>query len=128
MSLKSYLKIAIFASIINLVSIFSAVFAVWSAILLIFSIFIVSNRDSEKLLKDKKVMSFIQGFLLCMFTFIFTVFGVTLFPIMHHVVKNYLSSIYYLFLLLGIIGVISYYYLFVKLLIETIKVMKQKEV
>lgn len=127
MSLRKYRRLAIFAIIINLLSIYTALFAVWSAILLVFSIFIINNKDSTKQLRDKKIMSFIQTFMLIVFTLIFTVFGISLVPIMHHVALAYVPGFYYFFVGLGIIGLISFYYLFVKLLIESIQVLKLKE-
>ncbi|MEI3614940.1 hypothetical protein [Pseudogracilibacillus sp. SO30301A] len=128
MSLRKYRRLAIFAIIINLISIYTALFAVWSAILLVFSIFIINNKESSKRLIDKKIMGFIQTFMLAVFTLIFTVFGVSLFPIMHHVVDAYIPGFYYLFIVLGIIGLISFYYLFIKLFIEAIQVLKMKEI
>lgn len=127
MSLKKYRHIALFAIIINLISIFTSVFAIWSLILLIFSIFIISNRDSEKLLKDKKIYGFIQAFMLCVFTFMFSVMGFQFLPVALYFVYTYLPTFKYPFIVLGVIGLIIYYYLFIKLLIEAVNVVRRKE-
>lgn len=127
MSFKSGVKFAILAIVVNLMSVFMAIFGIWSAIYLVFLVFIINNRDSNKMLRDKKVFAFIQAFMLVVFTFIFTMFGVAIFPIMYHVVQTYLADFYYPLLILGIIGLIMFIYLFIKLLKEPIKVLKLKE-
>lgn len=127
MSLKKYRHIALFAMIINLISIFTSVFAIWSLVLLILSIFIINNRDSEMLLKDKKIYGFIQAFMLCVFTFMFSVMGFQFLPIALYFVHTYLAAFKYPFIVLGVIGLIIYYYLSIKLLIEAVNVVRKKE-
>ncbi|MTW87271.1 hypothetical protein F3157_16660 [Virgibacillus dakarensis] len=126
MSLKKYIIIAILSTVINVSSVFNVAYGVWSIVLLIFSIFAVNNRDSEKIEKDKRLLGFIHTFMLCVIIFISTSMGIIWILSMRYVVYTYLSDFRVLFIVLSILGLIVYYYLMIRLLLEAIAVLRQK--
>lgn len=128
MSLKKYINIAIVAIVVNLASVFNAVFAVWSLILLIFSVFQIGVRDSNKLEKDKKVYGLIHTIMLSVIIFMSSVMGVIGILMLQYVVDTYLRDFKILFIMVSVIGIIIYYYLVIRLLREAIQVMRQKGV
>ncbi|GGB56346.1 hypothetical protein GCM10011409_37430 [Lentibacillus populi] len=107
-------------------SVFNVAYGVWSIVLLIFSIFAVNNRDSEKIEKDKRLLGFIHTFMLCVIIFISTSMGIIWILSMRYVVYTYLSDFRVLFIVLSILGLIVYYYLMIRLLLEAIAVLRQK--
>ncbi|MBT2215304.1 hypothetical protein KK120_05625 [Virgibacillus dakarensis] len=126
MSLKKYIIIAILSTVINFSSVFNVAYGVWSIVLLIFSIFAVNNRDSEKIEKDKRLLGFIHTFMLCVIIFISTSMGSIWILSMRYVVYTYLSDFRVLFIVLSILGLIVYYYLIIRLLLEAIAILRQK--
>jgi hypothetical protein len=95
--------------------------------MIIFAWFIVKNRDTvEKSAQDKKVLGAVQTIMLGIFIFMSTVMGALGIYMLHYPIWNNLSSYMVLFIILAVIGLIIYYYLVIRLLIEAIRVMKNK--
>jgi apolipoprotein N-acyltransferase len=127
MNFKSYLKLGILSIVICTLSFYNLVFSVWSIILIILSWFIVNNRDAVgKSAQDKKVLGFIQTFMLGVFIFMSTVMGGIGIYLLHYPISNDFSSFMILFIILAAAGLIIYYYFVVRLLKESIRVIKNK--
>jgi magnesium-transporting ATPase (P-type) len=121
------MKLGILSTIFCALSFYNAVFSIWSIILIILAWFVVKNRDAvEKSAQDKKILGFIQTFMLGVFIFMSTVMGGIGIYMLHFPISNNLSSFMVLFIILAVIGLIMYYYFVARLLMESIRVIKNK--
>ncbi len=129
MNFKSYMKLGILSILVNLISVYNAVFGLWSIIMIIFAWFIVKNRDAAaKPAQDKKVLGLVQTVMLGIFIFMSTVMGGMAIYMLHYPVWNYFSSYMVLFIILAVIGLIIYYYFVIRLLMESVRVVKNKRI
>lgn len=126
MTLKKYITIAIISLIVNAASVFNVGYGFWSIVLLFVAVFEIGMRDSNKMTKDKKVYGFIYTFMLSVFLFMSLVMGFAGFVPMRYVVYTYLPDFRWLLLIGSVAGVILYYYLHIRLLLEAIHILKQK--
>lgn len=127
MSVKKYIKLALFTSSVNLLSIFNVIFALSTFVYLLLALFIVNNHKSNKRIFDKRIFAFIQLFMLIIFTFICTTYAITFIPVTQYVVQTYFLKWYYIHLLFSIVGLFSFYYLFYKLCRLTVQIIRAKE-
>lgn len=128
MSLKGYIIIAIVTIIINLASVLNAAYGIWALVLLIFAMFQLGIRDSDKSAKDKKVYGVIHAFMLFSILLMSSIMGITSILMLYRVVETYLSGFVLPSIILSVIGLISFYYFIIRLLIEAINVIKKKGV
>jgi len=129
MNFKSYMKLGILSFVFCALSFYSVVFSVWSIILIILAWFVVKNRDAAgKSAEDKKVLGFIQTFMLGVFIFMSTVMGGIGIFMLHVPISDNLSSFMVLFIILAVIGLIIYYYFVIRLLMESVRVVKNKRI
>ncbi|GAB3803370.1 hypothetical protein [Virgibacillus kimchii] len=127
MNFKSYMKAGMLSLVMCTLSFYNLVFSVWSVILLILAWFIVKNRDAVgKSAQDKKILGVIQTFMLGVFIFMSTVMGALGAYMLHFPISNNFSSFMVLFIVLGVVGIIAYYYFVVLLLKESIRVIRNK--
>jgi len=129
MDMKKYKRMALLSLLINSASIFNAVLAIWSILILLFAFFVNSNiKHSSRIQKDKKLLGFAQTAMLGIFIFLST--GQTFIGIvtLNYVVQTYLASYQVIFILLAVIGIVIYYYFCILLFKETLRLAKQREV
>lgn len=128
MSIKRALIISILAILLNAASLYNAVMAVWSLVLLIFSIFVLNFRDRVQQPRDRKVFGFIQLFMLIIISFMSTVIGFLGVYQLWFVVNHYLSPVVPLSIALTACGAVLYYYFLIKLIQEAYGVFTRKGV
>lgn len=125
MNIKQALLIALISLFINGTSLYNATLAVWSLVLLIFSIFLLNSRDSNRLPQDKKIFGIIQFVMLCVIFFLSSVMGIVGFLQLWFIINEFFSPIIPLSIGLTIIGTIIYYYLLIKLTKEAYGIIQQ---
>jgi hypothetical protein len=126
MRLKRAMTIAILAFLLNAASLYNAALAVWSLVLLVFSIFLLYFRDGARFSKDRKFFGFIQLFMLIGIAFLSTVMSIVGFYQLWFMINLHISPYLPLAIGLAVIGTVIYYYLLIKLIQEAYGVFKLK--
>ena len=115
MTVKKASIVGILAILFNAGSLYNVTLAVWSLAILIFSFFLLGDKQSHPA-KDMKIFGFIQSFMLLIFLFLSLGTGFLGFYQLWFVVNEHLSSFTVLFVSLAVIGTILYLYLIIQLI------------
>lgn len=128
MNMKKLLILAALSFFVNAVSVLNAVFSFWTLILIIALFFVKNLRTSKRSFRDKKIISFVQTYMIGALLLLSTGTGFIGVINLRYGILIYLPNIEILFLILAIIGGFIYYYFAISLFREALKNFKQKEV
>ncbi|UTR13570.1 hypothetical protein MM221_13165 [Salipaludibacillus sp. LMS25] len=126
--MRKLLILAVLSLVMNGVSVFNAVFSFWTLILMIPLFFVRNVRKSTRSLRDRKILSLVQTYMIGCLLFLSTGTGFLGVYHLRYVILIYFPHLETILLILAIIGGVIYYYFAISLVRESLKNFKQKEV